>query len=111
MTGMVSMGNSNWEEAVTPYLRIFGKHNTEIYYIELVASKEIRLQCNATDNRLYHKDSKRGIEKSNQLLIDADTSYRYSDEGQIKLNNYIRIDNSNLSPDVVAKMIKDKFLL
>ena len=111
MTGMVSMGSPNWEETITPYLEIFGKHNAEIYYVELVASQEIRLQRNATENRLQHKASKRDIEKSNQRLIDADARYRYSDEGQIQMDNYIRIDNSELLPSVVAEMIKDRFLL
>jgi len=111
MTGMVSMGNPDWEESIVPYLKIFSKHNAEIYYVELVASQEVRLQRNATENRLRHKASKRDIEKSNERLIDGDTRYRYSDEGQIKMDNYIRIDNTDLSPDVVAEIIKDKFLL
>jgi len=111
MTGMVSMGSPDWEETIRPYLNIFSKHNAEIYYVELVASQEVRLHRNATENRLQHKVSKRDIEKSNQRLMDADTRYRYSDEGQIQMDNYIRIDNSALSPSIVAEMIKNTFSL
>lgn len=32
-------------------------------------------------------------------------------ENELLFENYIRIDNTNLEPDVVAKMIKDKFSL
>jgi len=91
---------------------IFGPYNTEFYYVELVASREIRLQRNATENRLQNKASKRDIEASNRRLINDDTRYRLeSFEGEIPFDNYIKIDNSNLSPDVVAKMIQEKFHL
>jgi hypothetical protein len=111
ITGMLSMGNPNWEESLTPYLKIFEPNNSEFYYVELVASQEIRLQRNVSENRLRHKASKRDIEESNQRLINDDLNYRYSTDGQIAMDNYVRIDNSDLSPDVVAQMIKERFLL
>lgn len=89
---------------------IFRKHNADIYYVELVASKEIRLQRNVTENRLKNKSSKRDIEMSNQRVMNDDAKYRcVSNEGEIPFDNYIKIDNSNLSADVVAKMIKERF--
>ena len=111
ITGMLSMGNPNWEASLVPILKIFEPYNSEFYYVELVASQEIRLQRNITENRLKHKPSKRDIEASNQRLINDDVNYRYSADGQITMDNYIRIDNSNLLPDVAAQMIKDKFSL
>ena len=49
---------------------------------------------------------------SNQRLINADTKYRLeSFDGEIPFDNYIKIDNSKLPPDVVAKMIQEKFNL
>ena len=91
---------------------IFEPYNTDFYYVELVASREIRLQRNVTENRLQNKASKRDIEVSNQRLIYADAQYRLeSFEGEIPFDNYIKIDNSNLPPDVVAKMIQEKFNL
>ena len=91
---------------------IFRRENAEIYYVELVAPQEIRLRRNVTENRLRHKASKRDIEASNQRLINDDLRYRcVSYEGEIPFENYIKIDNSELSPDVVAEMIRERFSL
>ena len=91
---------------------IFEPYNTEFYYVELVAPREIRLERNVTENRLRNKATKRNVEVSNQRLIDDDNRYRLeSFDGEIPFDNYIKIDNSKLSPDIVAKMIKEKFNL
>lgn len=91
---------------------IFAPYGTEFYYVELVASREVRLQRNATANRLQQKPSKRNVELSNQRLIHDDTHYRLeSRDGEIPFENYIKIDNTNLAPDVVAQMIKERFAL
>lgn len=102
---------SDWDY-VEHVCDIFREHNTEIYYVELVAPQEIRLQRNVTENRLKNKASKRDIEKSNQRLINDDNNYRcVSNDGEIPFDNYIKIDNSNLSADTVAQMIKERFEL
>lgn len=86
--------------------------NAEFYYAELVASKEIRLQRNVSENRLKNKASKKDIDASNQRLLNDDEKYRLeSYEGEIPFENYIKIDNSNLSPRDAAKQIKEFFNL
>ena len=91
---------------------VFAPYNTEFYYVELVASREVRLQRNATENRLQNKASKRDVEISNQRLVSDDSNYRLESlDGEIKFENYIKIDNTELPPDVVAKIIKERFLL
>lgn len=93
---------------------IFKERNkeTEFYYVELIASKEIRLQRNVTENRLKNKASKRDLEDSNKRLLIDDKRYRCeSFDNEIKFDNYIKIDNSYIAPDVVAKKIKDTFKL
>jgi len=91
---------------------IFRRNKADIYYVELVASQEIRLQRHVTENRLKHKASKRNIEWSTNLLLNEDKNYRLvSNDGEIPFENYVKIDNSNLSPDVVASMIKERFSL
>ncbi len=91
---------------------IFEPYGTEFYYVELVTSREVRLERNVTENRLRNKASKREIELSNQRLIRDDTRYRLESlEGEIPFDNYMKIDNTNLAPDVVAKMIKRQFNL
>jgi len=89
---------------------IFRRNGADIYYVELVASQETRLQRNATDNRLRHKASKRDIEQSNARLRGEDANHRLeSYDGEIPYENFLRIDNTELSPDVVANMIKKRF--
>ena len=102
---------SDWD--YVEYVKnIFMPYDTEFYYVELVASREVRLKRNATDNRLLNKASKRNVPVSNQRLIDDDKKYRLeSMDGEIPFENYMKIDNTNLAPDVVAQMIKNQFEL
>lgn len=100
---------SDWDY-VQHVTDIFRKNGADVYYVELVAPQEIRLQRNVTENRLNNKASKRDIEISNQRLVDADKKYRcVSNDGEIQFDNYIKIDNSNISPELVAEMIKERF--
>ena len=92
--------------------KIFKPYGTEFYYVELIAPQEIRLQRNATENRLTHKASKRDLEVSNKRLLDDDAKHRcVSYEGEIKFKNYLRIENSDKDAPEVARMIKERFEL
>ena len=89
---------------------IFKPYNTEFYYVELVAPQEIRLRRNATENRLKHKPSKRNLEWSNEMIIESDLENRLeSYDGEIPYENYIKIDNTNLSAADTAKIIQERF--
>lgn len=88
---------------------IFKPYGTEFYCAELVAPQDIRLKRNATENRLMNKKSKQNLEFSNGLLLKEDGHRLVSIEGEVPFENYIKIDNSNLSPEEVAKIIKEKF--
>ena len=91
---------------------IFAPYDTEFYYVELIAPQEIRLKRNVTENRLKNKPSKRNLIISNQRLIDDDQKYRcVSFEGEITFDNYLRIDNSDKTPEEVAVFIKETFKL
>ena len=81
----------------------------EVYCVELIADQSVRLERNKTENRLKNKASKRDLAASEQRLLNEDKHRLISDEGEIPFANYLRIDNTNLAPDVVAKMIKEKF--
>lgn len=92
--------------------QIFEPYETEFYYVELIAPQEIRLQRNASENRLKNKASKRDIEVSNQRLIRDDENHRcVSYEGEIPFDNYLRVDNTEKEPDEVARLIKETFQL
>ena len=89
---------------------IFEPSGAEFYYVELVAPQNVRLKRNVTENRLKNKASKRDTEASNARLINDDNKYRLeSYEGEIPFENYIKIDNTELEPGEVAKMIKERF--
>ena len=91
---------------------IFAPYGTGFYYVELVAPQSIRLERNRTENRLLNKASKRDLELSDLRITQADEHYRCeSYEGEIPFENYLRIDNSSLSAEEAAKIIKNHFSL
>ena len=84
----------------------------EVYCVELIADQSVRLERNKTENRLQNKASKRDLALSEERVLSEDANHRLvSQPGEIPFENYMRIDNTNLAPDVVARMIKDKFEL
>lgn len=100
---------SDWD-----YIQIltdrFTAQGAEIFCVELTASQEVRIQRNKTENRLKNKASKRNSDFSENLILNEDTNHRLvSREGEIPYENYMKIDNSSLEPDVVAKMIRERF--
>nr|WP_308742664.1 AAA family ATPase [uncultured Anaerocolumna sp.] len=91
---------------------IFRSRNAEVYYVELEADYELRIERNKTENRLFNKPSKRNIKKSEELFRILEDKYRLNSfGGEIQKENYIRINNSDINPDIVAEMIKSRFSL
>jgi hypothetical protein len=87
-----------------------GVSEADICYVELVAPQNIRLERNATENRLKNKASKRDVDASNARLIRDDENHRMESlPGEITWPNYLRIENSHLSPAETAKIIKEHF--
>ena len=90
--------------------RVFGLPDEDVYYVELIAPQEVRLQRNATENRLKHKASKRDIQTSNARLIGDDMRYRCESlPGEIPFPHYLRLDNSDISAEKAAQIIKKHF--
>ena len=78
--------------------------------VNILRSK--RLKRNKTANRLEHKASKRNLEWSENDLLESLTKYKLNSEtgvGEKIFKNYLRVDNTNISAEEVAKMIKEKF--
>lgn len=90
---------------------LFRPYGTDFYYVELIAPLEVRLLRNSTENRIINKPSKRNIDKSNERIMAEDQYRLISKEGEIPFDNYLRIDNSNLSAAETALLIKEKFNL
>ena len=90
--------------------KIFEDRGAEVYYVELVADQKVRLERNGSENRLKHKASKRNVKESNAWLVEVDTRRRFvSREGEIPFPHYIKIDNTDLPPEEVARQIKEYF--
>ncbi|SRR3989339_140624 len=91
---------------------MFKEEGFKVYYVELYADKDMRLERNKSENRLQHKPSKRNISESEARFIRLEEKYRLNSyEGEIKKENYIKMDNTHLTPLEVALMIKDTFNL
>lgn len=86
--------------------------NADIYIVELTAPQKVRLIRNKTENRLLNKPSKRNLKLSEKLLLNDDKKHRFeSYDGELEFDNYIKIDNADLSAESVAEMIKNRFNL
>ena len=91
---------------------IFGLPDEDVYYVELIAPQEVRLQRNVTENRLKHKASKRDVEASNARLLRDDASWRcVSRPGEIPFPNYLRLENAEIPAAEAARIIKAHFNL
>ena len=88
----------------------FEKTGGHFYLIELEADLQTRLDRNKTPHRLECKPSKKNIEWSDKELIDSMNIYRMNSiKDEIKFENYIKINNTNLSPNAVCDIIINKF--
>ncbi|MEG9298193.1 AAA family ATPase [Mangrovibacillus sp. Mu-81] len=99
----------DWEQ-IEGMCDIFRSKGVDLYFVELEADVEERLVRNKTPHRLEHKPTKRNIEQSEQHLVSTMENNRMNSvNGEIKEKNYIRINNSKLSPAEVADMIQKEF--
>ena len=98
------------KEVIYNWMKLFD----ESYVIELETTLEERLKRNESENRLKYKQSKRDIEYSkNDILRSLERHKLNSDIGQGKklFKNYLRINNTNISAEDTAELIKERFKL
>ena len=111
-TYIIDFNDENDVKYVDELKKKYEKSGGKFYLVELETNLEERLKRNVTEERLLEKPTKRDVERSNKELVDSMDKYRMnSKEGEITYNNYLRIDNSNLSPEEVAKMVIKEFEL
>ena len=109
-TGCFDFGNDfeKEKEETDKWMDLF----EETYTIELETTLEERLRRNKTENRLKYKESKRDLEWSEKDLLRSLERHRLNSmpgEGEKIFENFIKIDNTNISAKEVAEMIKEKF--
>jgi len=92
--------------------QLFEEQGGDIYFVELEAELDTRLERNRTPYRLEQKPSKRNVDRSEADLLSTKEKYRLnSSPGEITRENYLRINNTNLEAAEVALLIKEKFNL
>lgn len=101
---------SDWDY-VNKVCEIFESSGT-VYFVELEADLEERIERNKSPRRLEHKPTKRNVEWSEKELMETMERHRLNSyEGEIKKENYIKINNTNLCAVEVAEFIKERFNL
>ncbi|MEM6385491.1 MAG: AAA family ATPase [Pseudomonadota bacterium] len=99
-------------EYVDGIAETFAKGGHDLFWVELEARVEERLKRNRTALRLEHKPTKRDLDWSEKNLLETDAKYRLnSEDGEIGQTNYLRIDNTDLSPLETAELICRRFVL
>lgn len=92
------------------YAAIFRERGGRVCYVELQAPQSVRLERNETSLRLAQKPFKRDIAASRKNLMHSDASYRLDSGDRFAgRDDWLRIDNTDLSPDAVAEMIIARF--
>ena len=90
---------------------LFESNGASCYVVELCADFEERLVRNKSENRLLHKESKRDLAWSEAEMRKTSEKYRLSsyDGETLPFENYLKIDNTHLPPDEVARRICEHF--
>ncbi|MBR6186797.1 MAG: shikimate kinase [Clostridia bacterium] len=90
--------------------KLFDPTGEDVYWVELVADQRVRLARNRTENRLKNKASKRDLDFSENTILHEDERYRLESlEGEMTMENYLKIDNTNLTPQETVKIIRERF--
>lgn len=99
-------------EYINSIIKLFESHKAKTCVIELCANYDVRIERNKTENRLLHKPSKRNLQKSEELFRNVEAKHRLnSKDGEVPFENYLKIDNTNLTPNEAAMKIKEVFAL
>ncbi|TAA69775.1 AAA family ATPase [Planococcus salinarum] len=91
---------------------IFEEQGAEVFFVELEADLGERLERNKTSNRLAHKPTKRDTVSSEKEMVKSHKVYRLnSNADEIRAENYLRINNTGIPANRVARKIKEHFEL
>ena len=98
------------KQQVDFYCDIFRRNGANIYFVELEADLDVRLERNKSEFRISKKSSKRNIPRSETNLLKTESQYRMNTNNDFFYReNYVKINNTNLSPAETAKQIVKAF--
>lgn len=95
---------------VEAYAAPFRERGARVLFLELEATQAERLRRNGAASRLAEKPSKRDLEASRRGLLELDGRYQLNSDGTFDgRDDYLRIDNTLLTPDDVAERVVGHF--
>ena len=109
LTGVIDFSNQYNLMYLKDIQDLLNEYHQQILFVELETSLEERLRRNRTENRLKYKPLKRYVEVSEREILETDkTDQLNSQKRPSGLHHYLKIDNTNLSAEEVAKQIQEK---
>lgn len=109
LTGVTDFSNQYHLMYLKNIQDLLNEYHQEILFVELETSLEERLRRNRTENRLKYKPLKRYFEVSEREILETDKTNQLNSQKQPSgLHHYLKIDNTNLSAEEVAKQIQEK---
>jgi hypothetical protein len=100
------------QAVVEEYARPFRDRGARVLFVELEATQAERLKRTAGLSRLAEKPSRRDLEASRRDLLADDAQYQLNSGGQFDGRpDYLRIDNTRLTPGEVAERVIGHFAL
>ena len=109
LTGVTDFSNQYHLMYLKDIQDLLNEYHQEILFVELETSLEERLRRNRTENRLKYKPLKRYVEVSEREILETDKMNQLNSQKQPSgLHHYLKIDNTNLSAEEVAKQIQEK---
>ena len=109
LTGVTDFSNQYHLMYLKDIQDLLNEYHQEILFVELETSLEERLRRNRTENRLKYKPLKRYFEVSEREILETDKTNQLNSQKQPSgLHHYLKIDNTNLSAEEVAKQIQEK---
>ena len=109
LTGVTDFSNQYHLMYLKDIQDLLNEYHQEILFVELETSLEERLRRNRTENRLKYKPLKRNFEVSEREILETDKTNQLNSQKQPSgLHYYLKIDNTNLSAEEVAKQIQEK---
>jgi hypothetical protein len=98
------------EAIVDEYATPFRSRGGRVLFVELEATQAERLRRNECSSRLAEKPSKRDLAASRRRLLDNDVQYQLNSGGRFDSRpDYLRIDNTELTPGEVAERVISHF--
>jgi hypothetical protein len=94
------------QAAVDGYAMPFRERGARVLFLELEATQAERLERNECLSRLAEKPSKQDLEASRRHLLELDARYQLNSGGKFdERPDYLRIDNTLLTPGEVAERV------